>query len=351
MNNQNPKALGLTMPAEWHSHSSVWLAWPYDETTFPKRVAKVENLYCQIIKALGSSETVELLVLNQPMKTKAETLLKEAGADLSNITFHITDYADVWVRDYGPIFVSSPATKELAWVKWAYNAYGKADDPYFSDLLKDNQVFLNLRGTIDKRMFEPGIILEGGAVEVNGEGTLLTTEQCLLNPNRNPYLTKNDLEKYLIDYLGVKKVIWLKEGLVNDHTDGHIDELARFVNKNTIVCAYEDNPQDANFPILDANYKQLQKASDQNGQPFTLVKLPMPHMAYENGEKAPVSYANFYIGNKVVLAATFRDPNDENALRILQSHFPDKKVLPIDCSDIIYGGGAIHCMTQQQPGF
>lgn len=339
------------MPAEWQKHSSVWLAWPHDQTTFPNRLAVVEKLYCQIIMALKTSESVDLLVLNEAMQAKVETLLQNAGADLKNITFHATDYADVWTRDYGPVFVSNPETKELAWVKWAYNAYGKAEDPYFSDLLKDDKVFLGLRGAIGKRMFEPEIVLEGGAVEVNGEGVVLTTEQCLLNPNRNPHLSKSGMDKYLADYLGVKKVIWLKEGLTNDHTDGHIDELARFVNATTIVCAYEDNPQDPNFPILDANYRLLQKAADQNGQPFTLIKLPMPHMAYDDGKKAPVSYANFYIGNTVVLAATFRDPNDENALSVLQSCFPDKKVVAVDCSDIIYGGGAIHCMTQQQPEF
>ena len=198
-------------------------------------------------------------------------------------------------------------------------------------------------------MFEPEIILEGGAVETNGEGTLLTTEQCLLNPNRNPGLSKDDIEKYLGDYLGAKKIIWLKEGLVNDHTDGHIDEMARFADKNTILCAYEDDPKDPNFSILEANYQLLQKATNQDGKPFNLVRLPMPHMVYDNGEKAPVSYANFYVGNAVVLAATFQDPNDEQALQILQNQFPDKKVIGIDCCDIIYGGGAIHCMTQQQP--
>ncbi len=372
MSSNTPKQLGFQAPAEWEKHSAVWLAWPYDETTFPGRIKKVEDIFCQIIKHLYENEGVELLVLDEKMKSKAEKMLVKEGINISKISFHVTNYADVWLRDYGPVFIKNNQTHELAWIKFRYNAYGKADDPYFTDLLKDNQVFFNLRGTIDRRMFEPGFIMEGGAVEVNGQGALITTEQCLLNPNRNPSLTKIDAEKFLTDNLGVKKIIWLKEGLFNDHTDGHIDEIARFVAPNKIVCAYEDDHNDENFKILDHNHSTLQKATDQDGKPFQIIKLPMPHMRYKSGhtvhaeihkdscqknektkdteqEKAAVSYLNFYIGNSAVLMPTFKDKNDAKALEILQSLFPDRKVVPIDCTDIIYGGGGIHCMTQQQP--
>lgn len=255
------------------------------------------------------------------------------------------------MRDCGPCFLKNPQTNEPAWIKWTYNVYGGK----FPNLLKDNEIMLKLRREINARMFEPGIVMEGGAFDVNGQGTLITTEQCLLNPNRNPNLNKEEIEKYLRDYLGVSKIIWLKKGLVGDHTDGHIDDVAKFVSENKIVCSWEADATDGNYKILEENYQALLKAADQNGKPFEVIKLPMAHMTYaddkpfEKGGKAPASYTNFYIGNETILAPTYNDPNDAKALEILQSCFPDRKVAPIDCSDIIYGGGAIHCMTQQQP--
>jgi agmatine deiminase len=199
------------------------------------------------------------------------------------------------------------------------------------------------------RVEKAGIIVEGGAIDVNGLGVCLTTEECLLNENRNPGKTRAEIEKYLGDYLGVRKTIWLGNGLVNDHTDGHIDEIARFVSPGRIVCAFEDDPGDENYGTLRANYKTLTGAADIDGRPFDVIKLPMPHVRYEDGRKAPVSYTNFYIGNSVVLAPVFKDENDAAALKILRGCFPGREVVGIDCSDIIYGGGAIHCMTQQQP--
>ena len=214
-------------------------------------------------------------------------------------------------------------------------------------MMKDNEVFNILNP--DGKKFIAKMILEGGSIEVNGAGVLLTTEQTLLNPNRNPDLNKKQIENYLSDYLGASKIIWLKKGLVNDHTDGHIDDVAKFVSSNKILCAYEDNVEDENFKILNDNYQILKNSTDQNGRPFELIKLPMPHMKYDDGLKAPVSYCNFYIGNSVILAPIFNDPNDAKALAIIQSCFPERKVVAIDCSEIIYGGGAIHCMTKQQP--
>ncbi len=334
------------MPAEWEKHSAVWLAWPHDEVTFPGgKLKRVEKTYIEILKNISQFEDVELLVLDNKTKTRIEKMLTKAEVKLSKISFHITDYADVWIRDFGPTFIINKQDHELAWIKWHYNAYGNK----FPELLKDNEVFFNLRRDVDKRMFEPGVIMEGGAIETNGQGVLITTEQCLLNKNRNPQLNKNETEKYLNKFVSAKKVIWLKQGLMGDHTDGHIDELARFVSPNKIVCAYEENTADENYKALEENFQTLAKVTNLEDKPFEIVKLPMPHMKYKDGTTAPVSYCNFYIGNGIVLAATFKDPSDAKALEILQSCFPDHKIVGIDCSDIIYGGGAIHCITQQQP--
>jgi agmatine deiminase len=343
---ETPRELGFYLPAEWEKHSAIWLAWPNDETAFPNLMKEVEQDYCQIIKSLEDSEKINLII-TLDKNERVKKLLQDSGINLNNITFFNADHNDVWVRDYMPTFVVNQ--NEVRAVKWNYNGYGKSDDPYFVNLLKDNQVFPEINKNLDFKIFEPNIILEGGAIEVNGKGTLITTEQCLLNLNRNSNLNKEQTEKYLKDYLGVNNIIWLKEGLINDHTDGHIDELAKFVNSNTIVCAYEDNKNDPNFSILDDNFQTLENSLDHDGNKFNLIKLPMPHMNYDNGEKAPVSYTNFYIGNSVVLVPTYKDPNDQKALEIIQSCFRDRKVIGIDCSNIIYGGGAIHCITMQQP--
>ncbi len=344
---QTPKQLGFMMPAEWGKHSAVWLAWPYDDTTFPGRVEKVEQKFVEMISAIHTSEKVELLVLNDEMQTKVTVMLEAAKVDLSKVNFHMVNYQDVWIRDYGPFFLVNHKDKSLASVKFKYNAYGKADDPYFADLLKDNDVFNFITSAPQK--FKNEMVLEGGSIEVNGAGTLVTTEQCLLNPNRNPHLSREEIEENLKNYLGVSKIVWLERGLVGDHTDGHVDDIAKFVTSTKIVCAYEDDPKDENYEILKLNYEILKNTNDQNGQPLEVIKLPMPHMKFDDGTKAPVSYTNCYIGNKVILAETFGDKNDAAALKIWQSLFPDRKVVGINCTDIIYGGGAIHCMTAQQP--
>lgn len=337
---KTPKELGYVMPAEWEKHSALWLAWPYDEITFPGRVEKAEKVYVEIIKEIYESDPIKLLVKDESMKKKVENLLSEDSIDISKITFYITDYADVWIRDYAPLFLNKKGA-----VKWNYTAYGEK----FPDLIKDNNVFLNLKDKIDRKIFQPDIVMEGGAVEVNGKGTVLTTEQCLLNSNRNPDLSKEDTEKYLKNYLGAKKIIWLKEGIVNDHTDGHIDDVARFVSTDTILCGYEEDEKDPNFEILRNAYEVLKNSVDQDGKPFKIIQIPMPHMNYEDGKKAPVSYVNFYIGNSVVLVPTFNDPNDGKALELIGSFFPDRKVKGVDCTDLIYGGGALHCITHEEP--
>ncbi|OGI85933.1 hypothetical protein A3A05_00280 [Candidatus Nomurabacteria bacterium RIFCSPLOWO2_01_FULL_41_12] len=340
------------MPAEWETHEAVWMAWPHDLITFPPgHIEKVEERYVEIIKALSGSEQVLLLVLNKDMEQKVSYMLDQNKVNLPQIIFHTTDYADAWLRDYGPMFVIDSKGKKLAWVKWQYDAYSKK----FPDLLKDNQVFYNLKNEINAPMLEGGMVLEGGSIEQNGKGTILATRQCLLSSGRNPDLTKEQIENNLKNFLGASNIVWLEQGLFNDHTDGHIDDIAKFVSPDTILCAYEEDPSEENYPILKKNFDDLEKAFDQNGKPFKLVKLQVPHLEYdkhkpfEAGNKAPASYTNFYIGNKVILAPVYNDPSDEVALKIIGSYFPNRKVVGIDCRDLIYGGGAIHCITQQQP--
>jgi len=344
---ETPKELGYSMPAEWEKHSVIWLAWPYDNTTFPDSIPEVEKSYCEIIKALEGSEQVSLIVRSEE-KNRIEKILQDSGCDMENIIFFEEDYADVWTRDYAPIIILNKESGKKAFVKWNYTAYGKGHDAYFADLMKDNEVFNSIINKSKSEVFRPEVVLEGGAIESNGRGTLMTTEQCLLNPNRNGDMSKEKYEEYLKDYLGIENIVWMKEGLVNDHTDGHIDEIARFVSEDTILCAYEDDESDPNFAILDTNFKILENALDKDGNKFKIVKLPMPHMTYDDGVKAPVSYTNFYISNSVVLMSVFNDKNDEKAQAIIQSVFPNHKIIGIDCSKIIYGGGAIHCMTMQE---
>jgi len=339
-----PKQQGFVMPAEWETHQATWLTWPYDINSFPDRIAKVEQVFAKIIYHLHQHEFIELLLCNKKIKQRALILLKQYHIDFTKINLHIVDYTDVWIRDYGPIFLIKNNNK-LAWVKWQYNAYGKK----FPELLKDNNVTYQLNNYIQKNRFEPDMILEGGSIEVNGQGTLITTEECLLNSNRNYHFSKEQTENYLKDYLGVTKIIWLEKGIVNDHTDGHVDEIARFVNHNTIAVAYENNKNDPNFEILNNNLHILQNTSNLDGNPFNLVKLPMPNMTYDNGEKAPVSYTNFYIANGLVLVPQFNHKYDKLAIDIIQTLFPERKIIGIDCTDLIYGGGALHCITQQQP--
>ena len=331
------------MPAEWEKHSATWLAWPYDDITFPNRVAVIEQRYCEIIRALTESERVRLLILNEKTKMRVQKMMFDFVVNLNQVDFYIADYADVWIRDYGPIFLLSK-NNSLAWVKTKYNGYGKAENPYYGVLLKDNDIFNN-QILLDSPKFDLDMVLEGGSIEVDGKGNLITTEQCLLNPNRNPNLTKEQIENNLKKYFGVNNIIWLKKGLINDHTDGHIDDISRFVGTDKILTCYEEDSTDENYQILKENYEILKKL------PFEIIKLPMPHMKYNNERKAPISYANFYIGNKVVLVPTFNDPNDEKAMAIIKSCFPDRNVVGLDCRDLIYGGGALHCITQQEPEF
>jgi len=347
-----PKKLGYFMPAEWERHTAVWLSWPYDPDSFRNGVDKGEKIFAEIIGAIYKSEKVELLVRDIKMKNRAAKYLINKKVDLSRINFHVADYADVWFRDFGPIFLVNKNKKQLAMVDWIYNVYGNK----WPELKKDDKIPAWMNKFMKLSIFSPGIVLEGGSIEVNGRGTLMTSEQCLLNKNRNPKLNKKQIEKYLSDYLGVKHFIWLKDGILADHTDGHIDDIARFINPTTVMYAYEDDKKDGNNEILKNNLRILKNSTDQNGNKLKLIKLPMPklfgkvpELYGEEDSRLAVSYANFYIGNMVVLVPTFNQATDQAALGVIQKAFPDRKVVGIDCRDLISGGGSIHCVTQQQP--
>jgi len=331
------------MPAEWETHDAIWLSWPHDPITFPGRVEKVEGTYAQIIAAIHKSETVNLFVKDEQMKSRATEILKRKNIDLTKIAFHVHNYADVWFRDYGPIFIKNQTN--LAMVHWIFNAWGGK----YEELAKDTRIPELINKKLDLARFTPGIILEGGSIDVNGKGTLMTTEQCLLNKNRNAHLSKEQIETYLKDYLGVAHIIWLKDGIVGDDTDGHVDDIARFVNPTTVLCAYEEDQNDENHAPLKENYELLMNATDQDGNKLEVIKLPMPGCVGDAEGRLPASYANFYIGNKTVIVPAFGHENDKKALAIIQKAFPDRKAVGINCTDLVHGLGAIHCISQQQP--
>jgi len=340
-----PRRLGYRMPAEWERHESIWLSWPYDLDSFPE-IEKVEGAWVSIIKAIHHSETVNLLVKDEPMLDRVVETLKRASVDLHKVKFHHLGYADVWFRDYGPTFVVNQDMEKnrLAMVIWVFNAWGEK----YPEMIADSRIPCLINDDLKLECFMPGIVLEGGSIDVNGEGTVLTTEQCLLNRNRNPGLGKEEIESYLKEYLGARKVIWLKQGIAGDDTDGHVDDVARFVNLTTVLCAYEEDPEDENHLALKENYELLCRESDQDGNPLKVIKLPMPGRVGQE-RRLPASYANFYIGNEVVLVPIFRHKNDEVALKIIQEAFPDRKVEGIDCLAMVEGLGSIHCISQQQP--
>jgi agmatine deiminase len=345
---KTPRDLGFHMPAEWIAHSATWLTWPKDPVTWPDRVGQVQQIFVQMMAALTPHEKVNLLVDDENTQNEVKERCEFSSA--SNITFHQIETVDSWIRDYGPNFLIN-ANGKLAFNDWRFNAWG---DKY-EDLKRDDQIPSILAGRLNVSRFEPGIVLEGGSIEVNGKGCVLTTEQCLLNKNRNPHLTQTEIEQYLKDYLGVERVLWLGEGIVGDDTDGHIDDVARFVDDNVIVCALEDDPSDANYDLLQDNLKRLQLMKDANARNFEIVTLPMPGIVggtstdTRNLDRLPASYANFYIANNVVLAPVFGHQNDEQAVATLQRLFKTRRVVPINCEPLVWGMGTIHCVSQQQP--
>jgi len=339
-----PRKLGYFMPAEWERHEAVWLSWPHNKNTFPN-LAEVEEAYVRFIAGIAPSERVELFVPTPMVNRMVKGRLRNAGVDLSRVTLRTIQYADVWIRDYGPTFVINPALGLSAMVHWEFNAWGEK----YEDQIADGQVPTDMNRWLNLPVFTPGIILEGGSIDTNGRGTVLTTQACLLNRNRNPDLTRDQIEEYLREYLGVVKVIWLNKGVAGDDTDGHVDDIARFVSPSTVVCAWEENPADENYAALNENYEILKGATDQEDKPFTVIKLPMPAPVVSGEDRCPASYTNFYIGNTVVIVPVFDDPHDTEALRILQDLFPERTVMGVNARAMVEGYGTFHCATQQQP--
>jgi len=339
-----PRNRGYHMPAEWEPHEAVWISWPHNTLTFPF-IETVEESYIQFIKAVHSSEQVRLLVPDEDSSRRITLLLKDAGVDMTRVTLFMFSYSDVWIRDYGPTFVVNRGELQVAMVRWIFNAWGDKYD----ELLVDGSVPGFMNDVLNLPVFEPGIVLEGGSIEVNGRGMVLTTRSCLLNKNRNPSLTQEEIENILNEYLGTVKVIWLNEGVAGDDTDGHIDDIARFVTPSTILCAVEEDPDDENYKVLAENYQILCQATDQDGQPLMVIPLPMPAMISGEGGRYPGSYTNFYIGNNVVIVPVFDDPYDEKACSIIKEAFPDREVIGINARAMIEGYGTFHCATQQQP--
>jgi len=343
-----PAKLGFYMPAEWHPHEATWLSWPKDPETWPDRVPQAQEIFLKMMRAVSANEKINLLVDDEEAEMSVRSRCKFAGAQ--NIRFIRMLTVDSWVRDYGPNFLISDDGR-LAYNDWVFNAWGNK----YEELKRDNSVPAQLESILNVPRFEPGIVMEGGSIEVNGAGVVLTTEQCLLNRNRNPHLSRAEIEQYLKDYLGAAKVLWLGEGIVGDDTDGHIDDIARFVSPTTIVCAVEDDPLDANYEILQDNLKRLKRMTGADGRQFEIVTLPMPGIVggqstdARNLDRLPASYANFYIANSVVLAPIFGHQNDSRAIETLQRLFPTRRVVSINCEPLVWGMGTIHCVTQQQP--
>ncbi len=333
----------MRMPAEWEPHEATWLSWPKDPLTFPPAVLpKVEDIYVEMMLALAKGESVHLLVDDEDTEERVLEKL-EAGGSARNISIHLIKTVDVWMRDYGPIFVKDSG--RLRMTKWVFNAWGGKYD----ELMKDNSVAPQISPIVGLEPILPGMILEGGSIDVNGKGALLTTEQCLLNRNRNRSMSRARIEGKLHDFLGARHVIWLKEGIAGDDTDGHIDDIARFVDERTVLCAYEEDESDSNHRILKRNLDDLRAAKDQDGEPLTVETLPMPGVVRSPAGRLPASYANFYIGNSAVLLPVFRHKNDGKAIDTLAAHFPGRTIVPIYCEPLVWGLGAIHCVTQQQP--
>jgi agmatine deiminase len=345
---KTPLELGYRMPAEWEPHRATWLTWPRpDGISFPGRYEPVPDVYGQFVFHLTQCEEVHINVWNDDLAAAIRDILRRHHVHLDRVHLHPFRAYEPWCRDHGPIFLvrEGQGSRDRAVVDWGYNAWGNKYPPF--DL--DDQVPTHVAKLRGLPLFEPGIVMEGGSLEVNGRGTVLTTEACLLNPNRNPHLNKTQIEGYLRDFLGVRHILWLGDGIEGDDTDGHVDDLARFVSHDTIVTVVEEDPADNNHAVLQENLERLRHMRDQDGQLFRIVELPMPRRIEVEDQRLPASYANFYIANDRVIVPTFRDRNDAVALERLQRQFTDRRVVGIDSSDLIWGLGSFHCISQQEP--
>lgn len=347
-----PRAQGYRMPAEWERHAATWIAWPRNASDWPGKFQPIPWVYAEIVRHLARVETVHVMVNDASSETRVHGILKRAGANLANVCFHPWPTNRVWTRDSGPIFLKkAKGERTTAVTNWKFNAWAK-----YPDWRLDNQIPVRVANRLDLPCWSPEIngrpvVLEGGSIDTNGAGVLLTTEECLLSEvqQRNPGVTRAQLEKLFRDYLGIEKVIWLGRGTAGDDTHGHVDDITRFVGTNRILTAVELDKSDENHEPLKENLERLREARNLDGEPFEIVTLPMPAPVIFDGQRLPASYANFYIANDLVLVPTFNDPNDRRALNTLAKVFPDREVVGIHCVDFIWGLGALHCMTQQQP--
>lgn len=342
----SPKELGYYFPAEFDLHVATWLSWPHKEASWPGKIDAIFPYYAQFIKELARSEIVRINVANKMMMQFAIMHLENANADLGKIEFYFHPTNDAWCRDHGPAFLINPkAEYKKVIVDWGYNAWGDKYPPY--DL--DDVIPTWIGKEFNMPVFYPGIVMEGGSVEFNGAGTLITSTACLLNPNRNPHLNQEQIEEYLVNFYGVEQILWVDEGIIGDDTDGHIDDTVRFVNRDTVLTVIEENKDDENFDLLQGNRKQLQKMRLLNGKQLNIIDLPMPDPVIWDGQRLPASYANFYIANNSVIVPTFRCQKDEKALEIIQDCFPGREIVGIDSTEIIWGLGSFHCLSQQEP--
>lgn len=346
------------MPAEWERHQATWIAWPHNRSDWPGKFAAIPWVYADIIRHLSRVEQVNIIVASARERAQArEVLSRSDAAMMKNVRFHVWPTNRVWTRDSGPIFIRREAgTDRVAITNWRFNAWAK-----YHDWKHDNQLAERIASRCNLPQFTPMIqrrgkahqvVLEGGSIEVNGQGLMVTTEECLLSrvQQRNPGLVRKDLEQLFADYLGVEKVIWLGRGIAGDDTHGHVDDITRFVAPDTVLAVVESSRADANYAPLRQNLERLRAATDLQGRKLQIVELPLPRAVIFRGRRLPASYANFYIANDLVLVPTFNDVNDRLALNILAGLFPNREVVGIHCGDFIWGLGAIHCMTQQQPG-
>jgi agmatine deiminase len=329
------------MPAEWEPHAATWLAWPRRRETWPGAFEPIPGVWAELVRTLVTSEPVHVLAGGDEVMLEARRMVGE----LPGVALHDIATNDAWTRDHGPTFLAPPAGAQPALVHWGYNAWGGKYPPFD----RDQQVPRLIAEALGCRRYEPGIVLEGGAIDVNGRGSVLTSEQCLLNPNRNPGLLRGEIERHLADYLAARHVIWLGQGIAGDDTDGHVDELARFVAPRVVVAAVEPDPVDANCAALQDNLRRLNAATDEQGRSLEIVPIPMPRPLFHAQQRLPASYMNFYIANGLVVAPQFGDEADGQTLATLARLFPGRRIVGQRARELVLGLGAFHCITQQQP--
>ena len=345
-----PKEQNYYMPAEWATHKATWLSYPHNEDSWPGKIETIFPSYHIFIKTLAEAEDVHINVQDEAMRQHVAQALEVVGTDMNRIIFHLFPTNDAWCRDHGPAYLLNRDNPgQHAIVNWNHNAWG-GKYPYELDTQIPVHIYNCLhQSDPDLKLFEPGIVMEGGSIDVNGVGDLLTTTSCLLNPNRNPHLNQQQIEGYLRDYYGVENIIWLGDGIMGDDTDGHVDDLSRFISEDTIITAVEEDSWDENYDVLQKNLKKLNSCRLANGKQPTIVELPMPDMVFYENQRLPASYANFYIANDKVIFPTYRCLSDNEAAYILEACFPDREIIGIDSTDIVWGLGSFHCLSQQIP--